>query len=130
MIPAILFSLLIVLVFHLVKQHISKSNQSMEQIVSQSMPKIELREVGPLRTSTRYFLPKSRYIRIPLTQKERFFILKRDNFTCQYCGRKPPEVVLEVDHIITVYDGGTNDPDNLIASCLPCNRGKGIESLG
>jgi 5-methylcytosine-specific restriction endonuclease McrA len=69
------------------------------------------------------------YERIPLTKRQRFEILKRDNFTCQYCGRKPPAVTLEVDHIKSVYGGGNNEPRNLITSCLDCNRGKGADSL-
>jgi len=28
----------------------------------------------------------------------RFQIFQRDNFACQYCGRKPPEVELQIDH--------------------------------
>lgn len=67
--------------------------------------------------------------RIPLTRKQRFEILRRDNFTCQYCGRKPPEVTLEVDHKVSVYNGGSNHPSNLITSCLDCNRGKGAKSV-
>jgi hypothetical protein len=67
--------------------------------------------------------------RIPLTKKQRFEILMRDKFTCQYCGRKPPEVTLEVDHKISVYNGGTNDPRNLITSCWQCNQGKGPKSI-
>lgn len=77
------------------------------------------------RVSTR----RVRYERIPLTKRERWAILKRDNFTCQYCGRKPPAVTLEVDHIQSVADGGNNAPSNLITSCLDCNRGKGSDSI-
>lgn len=62
-----------------------------------------------------------------LTKKQRFTILKRDNFTCRYCGRKATEVILEIDHIIPVSKGGTNDLNNLITSCRDCNRGKGAE---
>lgn len=69
------------------------------------------------------------YERIPLTKRERWVILKRDNFTCQYCGRKPPAVTLEVDHMQSVRGGGNNAPGNLITSCLDCNRGKGADSL-
>lgn len=54
----------------------------------------------------------------------RFKILSRDKFTCQYCGRKAPEVLLEVDHIIPKSKGGTKHPSNLITSCFDCNRGK------
>lgn len=55
----------------------------------------------------------------------RFTILHRDNHTCQYCGAQAPDVRLEVDHIVPLAQGGTNDPDNLLAACYGCNRGKG-----
>lgn len=54
----------------------------------------------------------------------RFEIFKRDNFTCQYCGRKTPEAILELDHIIPKCKGGKNDIQNYITSCFECNRGK------
>ena len=55
----------------------------------------------------------------------RFKILKRDNFTCQYCGRKAPDVVLNVDHIIPKSKGGLDKLENLKTSCRECNIGKG-----
>ena len=36
----------------------------------------------------------------------------------------PPGIVLEVDQIRAVADGGSNDPDNLTTSCFDCNRGR------
>jgi len=66
---------------------------------------------------------------MPITKKIRFEVFKRDNFTCRYCGRKTPEVILEVDHIIPVSKGGTDDFENLITACFECNRGKGGELL-
>lgn len=62
-------------------------------------------------------------------KRQRFEIFKRDGFTCQYCGRTPPTVILECDHITPVAEGGTNDSDNLTAACFDCNRGKGATSL-
>lgn len=59
-----------------------------------------------------------------ITKKIRFEVFKRDNFTCQYCGRKPPEVILEVDHIIPKSKNGSDDFSNLLTSCFDCNRGK------
>jgi hypothetical protein len=64
-----------------------------------------------------------------ISKKLRFEVFKRDNFTCQYCGRMAPDVVLEVDHINAVANGGTNDIMNLITSCFDCNRGKGKKKL-
>lgn len=54
----------------------------------------------------------------------RFKILNRDNFTCKYCGRKPPEVKLQVDHIIPRSKGGADIESNLVVSCSECNLGK------
>lgn len=54
----------------------------------------------------------------------RFKIFERDSFCCQYCGRKPPETVLEIDHVIPVSKGGGNEDINLLTSCFDCNRGK------
>jgi hypothetical protein len=64
-----------------------------------------------------------------ITKKTRFEVFKRDAFTCQYCGRTAPEVVLEVDHINPVANGGDNELMNLITSCYDCNRGKGKRTL-
>lgn len=63
-------------------------------------------------------------LRKPLSKKVRFETFKRDLFCCQYCGRKPPSVALEVDHITPVTKGGKNNVDNLLTSCFDCNRGK------
>lgn len=59
-----------------------------------------------------------------LSKKTRFEVFKRDSFTCQYCGKKSPDVILEVDHIKPIKHGGENDMLNLITSCFECNRGK------
>ena len=57
-----------------------------------------------------------------ISKKLRFEVFKRDNFTCQYCGRTAPDVVLEVDHIKAVKNGGTNDIMNLVTSCFEINQ--------
>lgn len=54
----------------------------------------------------------------------RFEIFKRDSFTCQYCGRTPPTVMLQIDHITPVAKGGDNNNLNLITACQDCNIGK------
>ena len=64
-----------------------------------------------------------------ISKKVRFDVFKRDNFTCQYCGKKAPDVILEVDHIKPVSKGGTNGLLNLITSCFDCNRGKSDKVL-
>jgi ribosomal protein L37E len=57
-------------------------------------------------------------------ERIRFQVFKRDNFTCQYCGRKSPDTILELDHITPTSKGGKTDLGNLITSCKECNRGK------
>lgn len=64
-----------------------------------------------------------------LSKKIRFEVFKRDKFTCQYCGRTVPDVILEVDHIKPVAKGGQNDILNLVTSCKDCNLGKGAREL-
>lgn len=64
-----------------------------------------------------------------ISKGRRFDIFRRDGFTCQYCGQQPPDVVLEVDHILPVSRGGNNDEMNLIAACFACNRGKAAKPL-
>ena len=67
--------------------------------------------------------------RKPISKALRFEVFKRDSFTCQYCGRSAPDVVLQVDHIQPVSKGGQNDILNLITSCRDCNLGKGAKKL-
>ncbi|HII95331.1 MAG TPA: hypothetical protein HA367_06325 [Candidatus Methanofastidiosum sp.] len=59
-----------------------------------------------------------------ISKKIRFEVFKRDGFQCAYCGKTPPEVILEVDHIDPVSKGGSDDINNLITACFDCNRGK------
>lgn len=59
-----------------------------------------------------------------VSTRTRFEVFKRDRFTCHYCGRTPPTVLLELDHVLPRVAGGTDDRENLITACQDCNRGK------
>ncbi|MEK6708802.1 MAG: HNH endonuclease [Pseudomonadota bacterium] len=62
---------------------------------------------------------------IPL--KDRWAVLKRDDYRCAKCGASPASdhtVELEVDHITPVARGGINDLENLQTLCRMCNQGK------
>lgn len=74
-------------------------------------------------------MPEGPLTRTPLSKRQRFAVFKRDSFRCQYCGRTPPDVVLEVDHVQPVARGGSSDVENLLTACFDCNRGKGAEPL-
>ena len=64
-----------------------------------------------------------------LSVRVRFEVFKRDRFTCQYCGKHPPDVLLEADHIVPRAAGGSDDIANLTTACADCNRGKGARLL-
>lgn len=53
-------------------------------------------------------------------------VLDRDGWTCSYCGGE----ATEVDHIEPRARGGATTPANLVATCRPCNKGKGIRTPG
>lgn len=59
-----------------------------------------------------------------LSVRTRFEVFKRDKFTCGYCGKHPPDVLLEVDHIVPRAAGGSDDMSNLVTACWECNSGK------
>ena len=67
--------------------------------------------------------------RKPISKKLRFEVLKRDSFTCQYCGARAPDAILVVDHITPVASGGESDILNLITACRDCNAGKAAREL-
>lgn len=47
-------------------------------------------------------------------------ILERDNYTCVHCGKIT--VDLEVDHVVNLAAGGTDDWGNLQSLCVPCHK--------
>jgi hypothetical protein len=59
-----------------------------------------------------------------VSTRTRFEVFKRDGFTCQYCGRHPPQVTLEADHVVPKIEGGGDEFENLVTACWECNRGK------
>lgn len=68
--------------------------------------------------------------RRPISMSLRFSVYERDGHTCQYCGRRPPEVDLQIDHQHPVALGGDNRIDNLLTACRDCNIGKGARDPG
>jgi hypothetical protein len=63
----------------------------------------------------------------------RFEILTRNGYTCHFCGRGPhdPEELnpgrmtrLNIDHVLPLSQGGTNDKSNLRVACAACNEAR------
>lgn len=55
----------------------------------------------------------------------RYQILSRSNSRCERCGRSAPEVIVQVDHIVPVTEGGRSVFENGVVLCEECNFGKG-----
>jgi 5-methylcytosine-specific restriction endonuclease McrA len=49
----------------------------------------------------------------------------RDNYTCQYTGRKLPASRLNLDHVIPTSRGGKTTWENLVCCCVEVNMIKG-----
>jgi len=52
-------------------------------------------------------------------------VFARDKFTCQYCGERPHRSKLNLDHVIPRSLGGRPTWENVVCSCVDCNRRKG-----
>lgn len=63
--------------------------------------------------------------RKPLGWQECLVVAMSSPNVCGQCGREPPEVTLEIDHILPVSRGGTNAGLNLRFLCSRCNRSRG-----
>jgi hypothetical protein len=70
-------------------------------------------------------------VRVPrvlhLTRYERAprFVVIRDQHQCQYCGKRPNQRELNLDHVIPRSRGGQDSWENLVVSCRSCNLKKG-----
>ncbi len=89
---------------------------------------------GVLQTVSRTF-PRPSVIRleqmivrprphVKLTRRE---VFRRDNYTCQYCGRKA--LNLTVDHVLPRHLGGPQTWTNVVTACATCNHQKGGRRL-
>lgn len=64
-------------------------------------------------------------LRSSLPARLRWQVLERDGRRCVVCGASASDgATLHVDHIVSVYNGGTNNLENLQTLCEPCNLGK------
>lgn len=54
----------------------------------------------------------------------RMRVVRRDNYTCQICGRHLLDDEVEFDHIIPFSKGGSSEEHNIRLTCFKCNRKK------
>ena len=84
----------------------------------------------PLELSTKEGTKSKSLNRKKIPPRVRFEVLRRNKFCCSYCGKAAVDGYrLVIDHIKPVSKGGTNDIDNLTASCDDCNNGKGTADI-
>ena len=63
-----------------------------------------------------------------MTPELRQQIMRRDNYTCQICGKYMPDGRdIHIDHIVPIARGGKTVPDNLQVLCSHCNLSKGAK---
>lgn len=72
----------------------------------------------------RYVFSKWKYEITGKVPFRKIGVLRRDNFTCAYCGKKGQKIVNTVDHVFPKWQGGTLTWNNAVASCQPCNGRK------
>lgn len=58
------------------------------------------------------------------TRKFRNQVLERDNYRCVYCDEDLKTTTAHIDHKVPLIDGGSQDIENLQATCPKCNRRK------
>ena len=67
-------------------------------------------------------MPKTPRIHLP--KAVRAYVFDRDNSQCQSCGKTNLVAQLQIDHIIPLAHGGSNDISNLQTLCSICNQQK------
>jgi len=68
---------------------------------------------------------EQRKIKRTISRKMFLRIVRRDNQTCQLCGKILKDSEIRIDHIIPFSKGGPTEESNLRVLCEDCNRKKG-----
>lgn len=82
--------------------------------------RIRIPEVIVLSRCDRFLRP-----RLAFTRRN---LLRRDEYTCQYCGDRVGGDSLSVDHVVPRSAGGAATWTNCVVACRSCNARKGSRS--
>jgi 5-methylcytosine-specific restriction endonuclease McrA len=58
-----------------------------------------------------------------VSETKKKYIAASQNWICKDCNKQLP-AWFEVDHVIALHNGGTNEIDNLVALCRDCHGKK------
>ncbi len=103
-----------------------KERNTIKPSVNQTTKTNSLGKITPANNKTRKEKIQKRTNR-SANLRQRFRVMKRDNFKCVLCGATPaknPECELHIDHIIPWSHGGETTEDNLRTLCSQCNLGR------
>lgn len=75
--------------------------------------------VVPSVIRLRKYVRRPRVHPVPFNRRN---VLRRDTFTCQYCGSREE---LTLDHVLPRSRGGGHGWDNVVTACRSCNQRKG-----
>ncbi|QDP58780.1 MAG: hypothetical protein GOVbin1573_67 [Prokaryotic dsDNA virus sp.] len=77
----------------------------------------------------RFFKPAIPYHRRRLSgatwERIRREVIARDGEYCRYCWQRCKDI--HIDHLVPLSKGGTNNLENLVVACRPCNLSKGAK---
>ena len=90
---------------------------------------VEGAHIGPFSVPkavelTRYLYAKWKYDRKGEVPYSKRGVLRRDNYTCAYCGKHGDTI----DHILPKWQGNAASWTNSVCACQPCNNKKGGRS--
>lgn len=92
-----------------------------QKIIKGVNVKIPAPEIIKLKTYKGFIVKKPRLSRAA--------VYVRDDYTCQLCGKKLPQKMLNIDHVLPKSKGGKTEWTNVVASCIKCNSLKGDKTL-
>ena len=87
----------------------------------------EMRQMATVNNKTREPKPngsQKQNARKTLSLSLRYDIMRRDGFQCTICSASGKNARIQIDHIIPVSKGGSNEESNLRVLCFECNHGK------
>lgn len=113
----------------LVKAQVDKTDPRWQWMVVEPKHFCECHEFSVYGSLQKPAARKAKGRKGTLSPKLRFKVLSRDEYRCVYCGVTGQESPLQVDHKVSVAEGGTDDIHNLVTACEKCNSGKGSKSV-